>query len=253
MGRTANADQPFYFNAVKFNNDIKQAVARANRKIRTLVYTKVKANAEGLPMKSNRVLTAEGTTSDAQRKGALLASIAEESLGWQAAQISSALLELPSKMNTNTSYISEVSAMKKGDYKDTHVGNYYEYGTGEKENVARIKATGINLGDRNPFREPASNAPVVSRPLSTWTDMGGNIRKSYGKGGVTRASKGFNNYVGDDIEAFSWFKDAYEEVRTSGKVKEAYQEELSKVYSNFSKGNNPYLKVKKKIVLGAKK
>jgi hypothetical protein len=132
----------------------------------------------------------------------------------------------------------EITAMGS-NYKDSHIGNYYEYGTGEK---AVLPPTGMYLGDRNPFR---SGATIVSRSYSQgpWKDMGGNARYSGGRGGINTPE--FRSYIGEDIEAYRWFQDAFEKNRAF--AFDEYRKAWKTV--DFKK----FFTVNKKIVLGKKK
>jgi hypothetical protein len=58
------------------------------------------------------------------------------------------------------------------NYKDSHIGYYYEYGTGENE-IPNDKKW--DKGDPNPFRKTKR---IVSRDkkLGPWKDAGGNVR-----------------------------------------------------------------------------
>ena len=256
MARPKDSDKYFYFDAYRFNKDVQDAVKKATREVGQLVEATTKQSLDNIPFKSNVVPLADGTrTSDAARKADLRRSIMLRNLGWQEAHLTDSLLQLPYKYGAEKSgFASEVTAMQSGDYKNTHVGVYYEYGTGAKEDSAAMNALGISVGDENPYRTPRSGLPVVTRPTSEWQDTGGNVRRSKGKGGVTRAqSPLFNKSIGEDIQAYYWFRDAYQKVNGDGTgVHKIYMKHLGPILEAL-KDNRTYLVVQKQIVLGRRR
>jgi hypothetical protein len=250
VGRRNRQNDLFQFDAKAYHKDLRIALTRATRKARDELLARVKAEAEKLPFKDNKVRLTDGTeTSDAKRKQALINSIqATKKVARIEGSLARKLYMLPIGWKLEeTAITAEVHAMREGDYRLTHIGNYYEYGTGEKEDVTSLKKVGIYMGDANKFRPPKSGKPVKSRPEGLWRDMGGNLRRSYGKGGVGRENKQFDKYIGEDIEAYHWFRKAYEEMEP--RVIEIYREAVNSFLANFRK----YFKVNKRFVLGGRR
>lgn len=251
MPRPRKDSYPFYFDGKAFHDELRKVLKKATYQVRDELLALAKEKAGGLPFKKNKVRLADGTeTSDDARKFALINSIVARRVAKVEGSLARELYMLPIGWKMEETAISaEVSAMQEGDYRLTHIGNYYEYGTGEKEDVASLKKFGVYMGDPNPFRPPKSGTPVKSRPAGLWRDMGGNLRKSYGKGGVGRENKQFNEYIGEDIEAYHWFREAYEEMRP--RMIQIYREALKSFLTpaNFQR----FFKVKKRIVLGGRR
>lgn len=218
MARRRQSDFLF-FNAKGYMQALRKNLEIASKEIRDLVHEKARQNAESLPFKDSKVALVSGITSDAARKTALFNSIVASNLDYQAAKISDSLA---SSLPTGTINYS-VSAMgSNGNYKDSHIGIYYEYGTGQGMDVGSLKNLPISLGDNNPHRDLISDKPIVTRggnksTNDRWTDAGGNLRVSKGPGG--ERGDVFVKQIGDYVEAEHWFRKAYESVKDEARDK----------------------------------
>jgi hypothetical protein len=126
----------------------------------------------------------------------------------------------------------------KNNFENSHIGIYYEYGTGEyAEDVSWVK----NLGDPNPYR---SGREIVSRSKKDglWRDAGGNVRITGSPLGGGYGEK-FRNYIGNDIQPLHWFEYTFNDF-----VKNYLMPEYSKTIKKV----NPlkYISVKRKFVIG---
>lgn len=229
MGRRSKSGDYIQFDSVGFLNAMRKQIKEANVRIMNKIYADTRANASSLPFKDNEVkIVGAAPTSDLKRKGALLDSIVKQNLGWVATDISNSLwsdLQAPAGHKPdNVEHTVEITAMGE-NYKDSHIGNYYEYGTGTKAMRTR---PGMYLGDPNPFRK---GKKIVSRSYvnSPWTDMGGNVRKSSGRGGISTPE--FYKYIGEEIEAYRWFQKAF--LQNKDFALDEYRKAINKVMDEF--------------------
>lgn len=225
-------------------NDLQRVLKEATLKIRKLLYEEVDGEVRKITFKSNPVRMADGSiTSDNARKYALFQSITEESFKW----FESDLVDKFLKMSAPSGYKLGMTAMEtgvtamgeQGDYSKSHIGIYYEYGTGQGANTGKLNSLPISLGDPNPWRAFGSGQPIVSRSHGYWKDAGGNVRKSSGPGGKRTAE--FVKMIGDYTEAYGWFQKAFDNIVPEAAV--IYREALNSV--NFI----DYFHVKKVIDL----
>lgn len=189
------------FDAAKFLHVFGKELKKVNQEIRDELWDAIKDNMRNLPFKKNEVrMTMGSDTSDWERRTALFNSMVDTRADW-----------------LTESYLrSTIRAMAK-NFKQSHIGLYYEYGTGEKQEAG---STYESLGQPNlPFRVPNTGAPIVTRSRKmgmggAWTDVGGNLRitdspragepvKKDGK----KAAR-FRKYIGDDVQAAHWFSNA---------------------------------------------
>lgn len=194
----------FQFQREKYQRDLSKGLQNALQEATTMLYRKVWANASGLPLKDNWVRLANGRiTSDADRRMALLSSIVYRS---------------PFREEMYRLH-SRVSAMGS-NFTESHIGYYYEYGTGEKADPSHLPMVGVgNSRNWNIFRSggvPTVGAPIVSRSKNVhggqWTDLGGNRRVTGSlRGGED--DEGFREYIGEDTPALHWFGQAVKEVK----------------------------------------
>lgn len=224
MARLKNTDYPMYFDLNKYEAEMKKALMGATREVRQLLIDTVIRNIESLHFKDNPVHMADGSeTSDAERKKALLNSVSKEG-------------HVRMHIENFASYYGQVvidasvSAMAT-NFEDSHVGWYYEIGTGEKSDPEGYTKYGMtaSLGDVNPYRLPHVGAPIVSRSSEHgyWKDLGGNLRSTKSRvGGIGNPEpprpihpdsyaamvERFRDYIGEDIKAYYWFESAVEEV-----------------------------------------
>ncbi len=239
MARLKNTDYVMYFDLDRYEAEMKKALMDATREIRQLLYDTIIRNIEVLPFKDNPVHMADGTvTSDADRKAALLNSVDKEG-------------HVRMHVDNFASYYGKVvitasvSAMAS-NFEDSHVGWYYEIGTGEESDPEGYSKYNMppSMGDVNPYRLPHVGAPIVSRNKydGYWRDLGGNLRETTSRlGGIGNVEppvpmdankyaelvKKFRDYIGEDIKAYYWFEEAVEEV--SNEMLDIYKEAVMKV------------------------
>lgn len=225
MPRRRNEDYIMYINVDRLKVELQKVLREATNEVKNLLQSALIKNAKMLPMKDNEVKLANGgVTSDKARQEALIQSIMSDRVStfeeyWE-----------------GVVYGTYVGAMEK-DFKDSHIGWYYEIGTGEESNPELYRRYGMSasLGDVNPYRLPHVGAPIVSRSKrdGTWVDLGGNVRStsSYvgGIGGdeIPKGSDGmpittpegykklkdkFRENIGEDIVAYEWYRKAVDEV-----------------------------------------
>ena len=224
MARLKNTDYPMYFDLDRYEAEMKKALMGATRDIRQLLLDTVIRNIDSITFKDNPVHMADGSmTSDAERKKALLDSVSKEG-------------HARMHVDNFASYYGEVvinasvSAMAT-NFEDSHVGWYYEIGTGEESDPKGYAKYGMtaSMGDVNPYRLPHVGAPIVSRSSKHgyWRDLGGNLRATESRlGGIGNPDppehispdayaamvERFREYIGEDIKAYYWFESAVEEV-----------------------------------------
>lgn len=243
MPRLKKTDYLMYFDDNRFEAELKKALRKATRKIRDLLVATIKRNLSGIQFKDNPVVVGGVETSDAERKESLLRSI---DIG---GHVRTHIVNF-TKYYTGIAMDVTVSVMKD-NFKDSHVGWYYEIGTGEESDEALYRKYGMtaSLGDKNPYRLPHVGAPIVSRSRKegSWRDLGGNIRTTGSNiGGIGNVNppkagdgepipqkryrelvKKFYDYIGPDIKAYKWFERAVEEV--SDQVLDIYKEAIMSV------------------------
>jgi hypothetical protein len=190
------------FNATAFIKALGKELKVANQNIRDEMWDAITDKMRDLPFKPNAVkLAGGGITSDIARRSALLKSMVDTRANWI----------------TETHLRSTITAMAN-NFKESHIGLYYEYGTGQKQDLEGFKYE--SLGDPNlPFRVPNTGAPIVTRSWrrgmgGAWRDAGGNLRitASPRAGEPTKpgsaAEARFRNYIGEDVQAYHWFREA---------------------------------------------
>jgi hypothetical protein len=86
---------------------------------------------------------------------------------------------------------------------------------------------------------------IVTRSVhdsdGTWVDMGGNLRRTRSPRGG-ESDEGFRKAIGDDVEAYHWFRRAYRESK----------DEMFDIFKDAIKKVHPakFFKVRPRIVLG---
>lgn len=230
MGRVANENKFIYFNASGYIHALQMSLKEATKEIRDLLYDYIIDNLQKITFKDNKVrLTGGKVTSDSARKAAVLKSIRKEVIKYV-------------KYSRDTIIISAVKALAD-NFKDSHIGIYYEYGTGLKAEDVKLPVA----GDLNRYR---TGKEIVSRSKhidysglgkGVWRDMGGNIRVT-GSPEAGRRDQGFKKYIGDDIEAYHWFRNAVRKTR----------QEIIRIYNRAIAKVNPldYLNIKSSFTLG---
>lgn len=265
MGRLKNTDYVFYFDVERYAAEIKKALRKATEDIRNLLLETIVQNIEELDFKDNEVLLAGGgTTSDKERKQALLNSISKNG-------------HVRAHIDSFDGYFGKVVmgatlSVMETNFKDSHIGWYYEIGTGEESDPEGYAKYNMppSMGDENPYRLPHVGAPIVSRhrKYGHWRDLGGNLRRTtspLGGVGNVEPPKGnngepisadryasivekFREYIGEDIKAYYWYERAVEEV----------SEEVLDIYKKAVLGVDifdPRLKIfhiNEKIIIGTK-
>jgi hypothetical protein len=116
------------------------------------------------------------------------------------------------------------------NFKDSHIGIYYEYGTGQYQSGGWVDVKGQKY-EHNPLR---SGNYIYTRPGQVWTDLGGNTRIS--SAGKLRRLDGFA------VPAYYWFSNAVKEADKS--FVKIFEEEFSVL------DVRKYLQIKSKIILG---
>lgn len=227
MARPTNASRIMNFDVRGFTHDLDKAMKKATREIANELIKQARKNVSAIPFKNNPVKVLNGDnveiTSDAKRKAAVLRSI--RAIG-------------ESKVTSTGQGVikSTVGALGMDDWKEAHIGLYYEFGTGEKAidmgKKANLPMAGA-LGTLNKYR---TGKQIVSRSKHVdycgmgkgiWRDMGGNVRVT-GSREAGRHTPGFVKYVGEDVKAYQWFKRAVEEVG-SNRTEEIIRRNLATV------------------------
>lgn len=232
MARKSNKDYIMYLDMSRLDMELKKRMREATNEVKNLLQSTLMKYAKMLPMKDNDVPMADGRiTSDKDRQNTLVNSI-------ESGRVSTldSVAEGFSKYWGGVVYGTYVSAMED-NFKDSHIGWYYEIGTGEESNPSLYNKYGMpaSLGDVNPYRLPHVGAPIVSRSRldGTWTDLGGNVRSTKspvgGIGGdeIPKNKNGepiatpkryeeikrkFRENIGEDIQAYEWYRKAVDEV-----------------------------------------
>lgn len=225
MPRKSYASYLMYFDLRSYLHELRREMKAAVTQLRDKFYEEAMRNVRNLPLKKNKVVMKDGTeTSDYKRRGALINSIVTERVEWIA----------------ECSLRTAVNALVK-NFKDSHIGIYYEFGTGEEAEDASRFSIGF-LGDPNPFRKGKT---IVTRSKhkngGVWRDAGGNLR-------ITRSPRGgdydsgLREYIGEDIKAYHWFRNAFQSM----------EEEAVKVINDVFKKVSPleFLHVRSSFVLG---
>lgn len=265
MAKLKNTDYLFYFDVERYAAEIKKALRKATREIRELLFETIVSNIEELDFKDNEVqLAGGGITSDEERKQALLNSVKKNG-------------HVRANIDSFDGYFGEVvmsaslSAMET-NFKDSHVGWYYEIGTGEESDLEGYAKYDMppSMGDKNPYRLPYVGAPIVSRSKREgyWRDLGGNLRSTESNiGGIgndlppvlsngermpykqyKRLVEKFREYIGEDVKAYYWFERAVEEV--SDQVLDIYKEAVLDV--DIFDPKLEIFHINKKVVIGTK-
>lgn len=239
MGRPTLERSFIHFKYREYISDLKKAIRKVAKEIGEEIVKEMKKKLSEIPFKDNPVKIKKGvgftdnrksgeyTTSDLSRKTSLIRSVAYKNLKW---------------VNDNLLTMT-ISAMEK-DFKNSHIGIYYEFGTGQyAEEAPNLQ----QLGTPNNYR---SGKEIVSRSRhvdyigqgkGVWTDAGGNLRVT-GSREAGRRTEGFIKYIGDDVKAYHWFRNSITEKKDDVFLK--YKEAIRNVkFSN-------YLVMKNKFTLG---
>ena len=227
------------FEAKRYLTDLKQALKSAQNEIQFLLYQRLRDRVRSLPMKDNPVKLDGGRiTSDVERREALLNSMVRHQQKWSKKQYTEILTGVVSAMEEN--------------FTESHIGWYYEIGTGVKSDPSLYSRYGLSssLGEPNPYRMASVGSEIVSRNRAngTWRDLGGNVRTTGSRiGGVggsgtsplkedgsrvsdqslRDAEERFIEYIGEDVMAHRWFELTVRSMEDE--LLKHYREALSKV------------------------
>jgi hypothetical protein len=250
-GRKSPKDALIYINLTKYQEDLEKAIQKVMERLHTELLELVKAKAAAMDFKTIKARLVDGReTSDMERREAFLNSIVPHITG----SIKSGVLTMA------------VAAMED-NFKDSHIGFYYEYGTGEEE----LPFSPIfNWGDWNPFRGvPRAGAPIVTRGYKevvknqygeairvngrvltrgsqhahsvVWKDLGGNYRETNSVvGGIPLKKEMYETH------AYRWMYNSYME------IKDKYFDEIQKAVYSVNPLSDKYFSYRKeiKIVVG---
>jgi hypothetical protein len=198
-------------------------VGKAKQNIATMRFTyfPVRLAGEAVPKAGLRKTTSGYGRTDASRKHALLSSLVIDKV-----------------VKTSNTKMNVMVQTMASNFKDSHIGIYYEHGTG--------KHLGSNGGawdftlvkgskyEHNPLRR---GTDIYTRPGQEWTDLGGNKRISHA--GKLQKLNGFS------IPAYHWFARAVE--YANSQFNQVFNEEFSTLHIN------KYLQIKPNIVIGGRK
>jgi hypothetical protein len=226
MGRRSNSDKWIYLDVNKYSADLGKALNKVMEDINRDMLMMVKARAEALPFKSHNVYIAgEKPTSDAERRGAFLASIK----GYVDKKVT----------NLKKGVIGTVVTAMEDNFKDSHIGLYYEYGTGTLE---ESNSPLPYMGEWNEYRNggvPMAGARIVTRQHEMFTDAGGNVRISNSRvPGMPIKTPGW------EVQAHHWYREAYD------KMRETYFNKIVEAVNSINPVGKDYLKVRTEINLG---
>lgn len=213
-GRRGKDEFLFYFDVKKYKADVSVALKDALFKIRNEMVSRMKAKVLMIPFRDRSIQMANGrVTSDIERKAALIESIVGH-------MIDGNLRDGVMKMT--------ITAMED-NFEDSHIGFYYEYGTGTQEEQ---NSPYYLWGDWNPYRgTQRPGQPIVTRGylkrvgsytrgivgirahnrigknVTSWTDAGGNKRVTNSViGGMPITTPGW------EIESYRWFRNTFDEM-----------------------------------------
>lgn len=191
--------------------------AEAKKNIQNIRFSQFPVNlaGEAIPKAGIRRTPAGYGRTDASRKYALLNSII-----------------LDRAVRTTASRVSVTVKTMANNFKDSHIGIYYEHGTGPYAE-GFTKVTGAKY-EANPLRK---GKDIYTRPGQTWTDLGGNSRISY--------ARRIQKINGLAIQPQKWFERAVRS--TEKRFAEVMSEEMKHLH--IAK----YLQIKDTIVIGGRR
>jgi len=187
-----------YLDMYRYKIELRRAFRRNSRKVGEYLYDKVLAQLAITPFKDNIVKLAGGrVTSDADRKHSVRRSVRY----------------VVHKIEDQSIQVT-IGALSK-NFKTSHIGLYYEYGTGN-EWTGEESVVNTEYSVDHTYR---SGRDIVSRSKfinysgvgkGKWLDLGGNVRETSSFEAGTRDA-GFIAYVGDDTKAYKWFSGTIED------------------------------------------
>lgn len=220
-GKPLGYQKYFRFDSSGYLEKLRSTLKSALTATRDEMYIKVKDNASKLDYSDNQVTMLRGggvhRTSDLDRKKAIVDSIYRDKVR---------------QLTSQKKIVTTITALGK-NWKDDHIGMYYEYGTGEYRSDRHFKGEGQYW---NPFR---TSKTIVTRSVfsthmdsrskwgysglrqqnkqklfvngqrwGTWVDMGGNTRLTRSAWGGQRTPK-MEEKIGDGIYPEYWFRDTF--------------------------------------------
>lgn len=194
-GRPSNNSKLLYFNYKAYYRDVVKAVKKALNSIKKTIVSDMKYKVASINFKTNKVRLAGDLvsyTSDAERKHSVIDSIESSKI----------------MRDANDSLRVYFMALNK-NFKDSHIGIYYEYGTGENaiEAPSKIKRMAGTPNKVRAGKEIVSRSKHINyagQGKGKWYDMGGNLRITGSPEAGVHDSK-FKQYIGEDVEAKQWF------------------------------------------------
>lgn len=240
MGRLSNRDKYFHFDISAYKKALGRKLSSAVVKGSELLYQELAKNITALSPKTTPVRLGDGTfTNDAERMVALLNSLAVTEVAREAHRVKRV-----------------VSAMNDGSWQDSHVGVYYEYGTGNQqvggERFYRLETPnqfrdGRDIVTRSRYqyfdtvRKHAEAKGSAEGLMGKWYDIGGNVRTTFYKKGGVRDDEFLAKGYGE-VEPEFWYAKAVENCRP--KIRELIQEAVLSVHPG------KFILYKDKITLG---
>lgn len=242
------------FNAIEYFKALDKELKKVTSELQKLMVAEARSNLASIPFKTNLVkLRGSKGTSDAARKQDVIESVISHELGLLEGTVMNTygkqLGGFPYKGFAEFGVIQgRVTALEQGDFRNTHIGIYYEFGTGE--NAAHDGPYEWALRSWNPRRPKFKGSPILPRDerLGDWIDLGGNVRYTHARPdyslGTKLRSRRFLQNVGEDLHAYYWFRNAFKDIQKVAGRK--YAEALKKV--------NPFkfMKVKNNLIIGRK-
>ena len=179
-------------NATAYEKALRREIMEIMYKQKALLKQRAIRNIESMNFHKREILLENGTTSDFIRKRALVNSLTSERFQWE----------------LNGTKLSLITTAMSKDFKQSHIGWYYEFGTGSKYEPPKIGFQLPHPGDPNPYRPFGSRTVIVSRSKEDnggyWKDMGGNTRR-------TNSRRGGKPLKGLETPAYKWFEKAHKE------------------------------------------
>ncbi len=220
-GKPLGYEKYFRFDATGYKDNLRKVLLIALTKTRDDMYVHIKENLSEIEFSDNEVTMLRGggvyRTSDLQRKKAVIDSIYRDKVR---------------QLSSNSKIVTAIKALGK-NWKDDHIGMYYEYGTGEYRTSRHFAGEGKYW---NPFR---TSKTIVTRSVfsthmdsyskwgysglrqqnkqqlfvngqrwGSWIDMGGNTRLTRSAWGGERTPK-MEEKIGDGTMAEYWFSGSF--------------------------------------------
>lgn len=240
------AEKLMYLDVAAYIDALRKSFKKMVQELRNDVMEAAKWNARDIDdWKKNPVQMVGYMTSDYQRKSAVWNSFVTT----RAQEVDKTLVR------------ATVHALAR-NFKESHIGLYYEYGTGREQKEGYYD----DLGDLNPFRVHSVGAAIVTRSRyiglksgmypgkSIWKDAGGNyrvtgsrrggdgdhndaVRTMRTKKGYRQQNVGFRNYIGPDVKPHYWFRDSLTDQQVIRRIESLKNEAIKRVpIQNYIRG-----------------